>query len=241
MWLVDQEKVIRSDVFKRFPALLSQEEHEKWLAIRAERKRQQFLIARGALRIILCQYIPDSEPEKLNIAIDPFGKPVLKNAAHLGIEFNISHAKGKIVLGIASNKRIGVDIEYMNPNRNWEEIARQYFHPSEWRNSRSGLLTLSEFYKLWTLKEAFLKAEGRGMTVALNNFYFDNRSASAPKLVVDKSCSDFDGVISWSFSHQYLDDNYSLAIGLEGSAEPFKDSILVRDFLCLATTYSMKT
>lgn len=236
LWLVDKEEVTSSDAFKHFVSLLSEEERYKWLTMRSKTKKQEYLVARGSLRIILSQYIYNTRPEKLNIAADPFGKPALENTENHCIQFNLSHTREKAVVGIAINKRIGVDIEYMNPDRNWREIASRYFHPKEWSKRESGLLSMSEFYKLWTLKEAFLKAEGRGMTVPLDHFYFDCDTDTSPKLEVDEHRRDEADPTSWSFFHQYLDGRHSMAVSVEGAIKSLPETVVVHDFMGLASS-----
>ncbi|WP_414829126.1 4'-phosphopantetheinyl transferase family protein [Alteromonas sp. H39] len=244
LWLVDEERVIKADIFQRLPSLLSEEEHERWVNMGAKRKQQQFLIARATLRVILSRYLPNTRPDILSIVVDSYGKPSLKNAGHNGIQFNLSHTKGKILIGVAINKKIGVDIEYMDPKRNWKEIASHYFHPREWdRNlaiydKKSELRAMSAFYKLWTLKEAFLKAEGRGMVTPLDHFYFDCADGLNPKLTVINDISASKVSAPWTFFHQYLDDTYSMAVGVEDTKESVSDAVELYDFMSFSHVHS---
>ncbi len=87
---------------------------------------------------------------------------------YLGIEgdFNISHAGDKVVCAMSQYPRIGVDIEAI------EEISfhdfRDHFTPIEKELLRLSSEPIHTFYWIWTRKEALVKADGRGLTLALD-------------------------------------------------------------------------
>lgn len=241
LWLVDEEEVTRAADLTHYPSLLSEDENSKWLSLRSQRKKQQFLIARATLRTLLSRYIKTLKPEDLNIVISPSGKPMLEMEIRNGIQFNISHSQGKTLIGVTRNKLIGVDIEYMNPHRKWREIANDYFHEKEWPHSpgvcenTDGLDLMSKFYKIWTLKEAFVKAEGSGMAIPFDGFYFDCHGSHSPILTIDQA-SNCDSTTSWEVSHQFLDEAYSMAVSVEGALTGLTEAIIVNGFVPLATT-----
>lgn len=105
---------------------------------------------------------------------DENGKPVLQGAQD--IFFNISHTKGLVVCGI-SKRAIGVDTEYIRPfDRRLmrrvcteDEIAYIY----EGSEGKEDLNQQWErFFRLWTLKESYLKATGQGIAVPMREVCF---------------------------------------------------------------------
>jgi 4'-phosphopantetheinyl transferase len=95
------------------------------------------------------------------------GKPHLKH--HPGIHFNISHS-GQWVVSAISSQPVGIDVEVIRPYK--LKIAQRFFSKEEYldlmekdENERVGY-----FFELWTLKESYLKALGKGLTMALNSF-----------------------------------------------------------------------
>jgi 4'-phosphopantetheinyl transferase len=104
----------------------------------------------------------------------PNGKPSFPEGPE--IHFNISHSGQWAVCAIA-NKSVGVDVERMrrvNPG-----LAERFFSPDEVATLR-GLpseLQAEKFIQLWTLKESFLKAIGRGLTRNLNSFSISDQGA----------------------------------------------------------------
>lgn len=83
--------------------------------------------------------------------------------------FNVSHSGEYAVLALVQGRAVGVDIERMRAAVNWRGVAHTAFSASE----RAALLAasplhrLDTFYRLWTAKEAYLKACGAGLSVPL--------------------------------------------------------------------------
>lgn len=146
-------------------ALLSQEE-----AARAERfisdvHTRHFTAARGILRRLLGNYLA-IPPEDVIIRRDRQGKPYLDYpAAAAPLCFNLSHSRGVALFGFSVNRRLGVDVERIDPGRSPEKLARRFFRPEEYRAvmAASGPARHEMFFRYWTIKEAYLKAVGDGI------------------------------------------------------------------------------
>ncbi|MFP3980742.1 MAG: 4'-phosphopantetheinyl transferase family protein [Desulfobacterales bacterium] len=146
-------------------ALLSKEE-----AARAERfisdvHTRHFTAARGILRRLLGNYLA-IPPEDVIIRRDRQGKPYLDNPeAAAPLCFNLSHSRGVALFGFSVNRRLGVDVERIDPGRNPEKLARRFFRPEEFRAvmAASGPARRERFFRYWTIKEAYLKAVGDGI------------------------------------------------------------------------------
>ncbi|MCQ4744245.1 4'-phosphopantetheinyl transferase family protein [Blautia producta] len=88
------------------------------------------------------------------------------------IYFNISHSKDWVVCAIASYP-IGIDIEFIDPTRDYESIAERFFSYDEKKyvmcpsNKR---LQMERFYKVWTLKECYTKTNGMGLQMPFKSF-----------------------------------------------------------------------
>jgi 4'-phosphopantetheinyl transferase len=95
------------------------------------------------------------------------GKPHLKH--HPGIHFNISHS-GQWVVCAISAQPVGIDVEVIRPYK--LKIAKRFFSPEEYGNlmNKDENERIGYFFELWTLKESYLKALGKGLTLALNSF-----------------------------------------------------------------------
>lgn len=99
------------------------------------------------------------------------GKPYLKNGAH----FNISHS-GKYVIAAFGDDEIGIDIEIIDEIDTY--ALSQYFHQDEKEYVSSSINEKEAFFRIWTRKEAYLKARGIGIVNGLNNENCLNNSIS---------------------------------------------------------------
>lgn len=127
----------------------------------AEKKR--FIDAHVAGRLILSRYL-GLPPEDICYWHGPHGKPEIDGPNPDGIAFNLSHSGSMVLLAVASHRKIGVDVEKIRDGISFLNIARRYFSPQDY----SRISTLSpnklaaEFFRVWTRKEACLKASGQG-------------------------------------------------------------------------------
>jgi len=95
-----------------------------------------------------------------------YGKPYLSERENGGqqIYVNISHS-GKLVAGIIADVEVGIDVERVKDLRT--EVARRFFTPEECAYIGT---ERNRFYQIWTLKEAFIKTLGGGMSIPLTDF-----------------------------------------------------------------------
>lgn len=125
--------------------------------------RERFIAGRVALRCILGRYL-GVEPASVSIAVDDHGKPHL-TGDQAWLRFNLSHSADLLILAIAHEREIGVDVEWMRDNMSFQMLAESFLTPAD----ATALSALPEpqkmrrFYELWTGTEARLKAEGVGL------------------------------------------------------------------------------
>ena len=145
-----------------------------------DRHRRRYTVAQGYLRRVLGQ-LTGTVPKNVHFHFEKHGKPFLPG----GPSFNQSHSEERIMIAVAADGRVGVDIEEIRPvkyllglaDKNFasDESARLHAVPDHER------LTL--FFRLWTRKEAFLKALGFGLTHPLRSFSVDPSSGAAQGLL----------------------------------------------------------
>ncbi len=100
---------------------------------------------------------------KINFGKIKNGKPVILNFDN--IFFNISHSENQVICGI-SNSVIGIDIEHLDRKINIKALSKRFFSEEEEIYIKNSF----DFLKIWTLKEAYLKAVGIGISGGLKNF-----------------------------------------------------------------------
>ncbi len=150
--------------------LLSADEQERAQRYRFDQHRNEFILTRAALRILLGFYLGKS-PEQLAFSYSAQGKPSLaKDAADLC--FNVSHTHGLAALAFGRGCEIGVDVEKLRPECDATKLAQRFFSMSEREviSSLSGRPLHEAFFRCWTRKEAFIKAKGGGLSIPLDQF-----------------------------------------------------------------------
>lgn len=154
--------------FNHFNKLLSEDEIERAQRFYFHKDRNEYVCSRGFLREVLSKYI-EIDPTEIQFDYGKFGKPELASIAnHAKIKFNISHSKGQALLAISDSDEIGVDIEYIKNIPEMFEIAKELYTQNE--NDilkNSGSKTSETFFKIWTRKEAIIKAVGHGLSAPL--------------------------------------------------------------------------
>jgi len=102
------------------------------------------------------------------IQYNQFKKPYLSQE----FDFSISHSGMYVFCAIGKNLKLGLDIEEIKPI-NFSEM-KNIMSNSEWKHINEASSPLNQFFKLWTLKEAVIKAEGTGFFVDLNKIMIKN-------------------------------------------------------------------
>jgi 4'-phosphopantetheinyl transferase len=120
------------------------------------------------LRQLLAQYAA-ARPASLEFSYGPNGKPFLANN-NCNVSFNVSRSRPYSMIVLTNGLSPGIDIEVIRPVQEYREIASRYFTPREldWLNSKDEKDRVRDFFRIWVLKEALLKADGRGLSLPLS-------------------------------------------------------------------------
>lgn len=112
-------------------------------------------------------YYLNTKPKDIAVLIDDYGKPYVPEQ---DIEFNLSHSLEMVVCAVNVGRKIGVDIEKIT--NNIFELVERFFSPNEayYIFMQDDKDKNYEAYRLWTMKEAYLKALGKGLFLPLNSF-----------------------------------------------------------------------
>jgi 4'-phosphopantetheinyl transferase len=147
-------------------ATLSRTEIDRARRFAFERDRRRYLAAHCALRARLAAST-GLPAQALQFVEGPHGKPRLQDAP--GCAFNLAHSEDLALIGIGTDgTEIGVDVEVLRTIDDAEPLAQRLFTPGEYLSwtalpqpaRRAG------FLRLWTRKEACLKAVGAGLSIA---------------------------------------------------------------------------
>lgn len=167
LWLLDTNQFTAAH-FAEAAVIMSRHEQER--VQKMVRGKETYIASRWLLRKVLSRYTSQHARDVEILRTDK-GKPYL---AHSNIHFSLSHSGRWAVLAVSTSGAMGIDIEAAERKRDLAGIAESYYHPQEFAQLQAlaGNQQTDYFYRLWTLKEAFFKATGTGISAGLDKIHF---------------------------------------------------------------------
>ncbi len=208
IWHAEIDIEIASGSMLDFRALLDASELAK-VGQLAEPRKSHYLASQSRLRQVLSYYL-NEPPAHIIIKRHAYGKPYL--ADHPNLAFNISHSGSQWVMAVSRAELLGVDIEYCRPRNNFTALVNRCFAEEErlyWHNLSEDE-KLAGFYGLWTKKEAFVKATGRGIGLGLARCVVDTGEGCGFLRI---PC-EFGDASQWSVAMPFIGSGYCCAVVL---------------------------
>ncbi len=182
--LIDQNRVaawwlpldqIEEAHWPRLSSLLTDAERERAERFHFERDKLVYIAAHALCRGLL-SYCMGPPPQTWRFSVGDHGKPELicpPEGPRLRI--NISHTRGLAAAALTAENDIGVDVEWLQRNAPVDDLAKRMFAKKECRTLASApeAAKLDTFLTFWTLKEAYVKAIGKGLSQPLDSFAFN--------------------------------------------------------------------
>jgi 4'-phosphopantetheinyl transferase len=179
------------DLVARYGALLTTEERARHDRFLQEKDRCQYLLGKLLVRTVLSHYLPRS-PDAWLFTANRFGKPVLANSpSEPALQFNLAHTEGLVACVVARDFEVGIDVENIGRSVNLD-IARRYFAPAEvaFLEQVPEGMRQRVFFLFWTLKEAYVKARGMGLSLPLEQFAFQLDNLHSPSITFERAMGD---------------------------------------------------
>ena len=213
VWMVDFSAITDKSLLSRYRELLAPDEEARRNRFLFENLRLRYLVTRVLVRTVLSRYV-GLPPKSWTFAADVHGKPHILNeeAQATRLTFNISHTESLILLAVGSATMVGVDVENRRRRPAPLEVADRYFAVEEVRELRALAVKRQQdrFFDYWTLKEAYLKARGIGITIPLDSFFFTFPTESEISFHQDR-CSGHEAG-RWRFWQFNPSDEYVAAV-----------------------------
>ena len=211
-------------------ALLGAEELEEARSIRSDERRSTFVSSRALVRLLLSEWQRDVGPAEWLLGRSDLGKLTILGPVDTGIDLSISHTRDVIAVAISEVYDVGVDVEpAVAPD--WDPVVWSMLWPSE-----QALLAAtpaserpSQFLRMWTLKEAFVKCSGAGVALS-----FDRVHTSFRPLDVVLDGGDHDPETRYRFHQEEWrlgDEPYwvAVAVGNRPPSGPTVDDVYPHD------------
>lgn len=193
-------------------ALLSDKERTRAERFKFAEHRRRYVVAHAAVRQILGQYL-EQDARSLEFHEGAQGKPALVlTADQPPIQFNLSHSHEAALVAVTLARPVGVDVEYIRRDFDWEGIVENYFAAGE----IAGLNALPEhlrqqaFFAIWTRKESYIKAKGGGLSIPLDGFEVSVHPNEPAALL--RCAADAQEAANWSMTKLAVGSEYAATL-----------------------------
>lgn len=192
---------------------LSVAERAKWQRFVAKDAQLQYLVTRALIRTTLSRYA-DVPAQAWQFEANAYGRPHIVQPGDCDdIGFNLSNTTGLVACAVSGDCEIGIDVENIARALDTDALAPTVFAPAELTDFRQAGQEhrRDRFYSYWTLKESYIKARGMGLSLPLDEFWFDLGGRS-PLLNVSERCPDVPG--RWRFYQYAPTDEHRIALAV---------------------------
>ena len=197
-------------------AVISEEERASVRRFVHEANERERLVARALVRTALAGY-RNVAPASLRFSVWSWGKPEIFPPCDL--QFNLAHHPTLVVCAVSDGRAVGIDVEPLSRHPQISEVADRVFAPSELAElaALDDSRRADRLVSLWTLKEAYIKARGMGLSLPLRELAlrFDDRS---PRLVASEAVGPDPS--RWAFVTIDVEE-HRIAVALEVPTRPF--------------------
>lgn len=207
LWYILTEEILPTALTANLH-VLSFEEKSKADNFKFAKDRHNYLLRRIAIRK-LSGSVLNIAPANIRFSKNPYGKPsIVPEQNSASVDFSISFTHGIIVIAFSNSGPIGIDVESINKPRN-RSVARDFFAPKEVADLEriKEAEQMGRFYTYWTLKEAYIKAQGKGLAIDLSSFAFILEGDNIDFI----DYTQIERSQDWSFDYFNLTPNYLVA------------------------------
>ncbi|MFC4304294.1 4'-phosphopantetheinyl transferase family protein [Cohnella boryungensis] len=165
------DRHIDAEQFRRLLELADEAKRARIRKFRRREDAQRLLVADLMVRDLAKRRLRIRNRE-IRFSRNACGKPFVQNSPRF--RYNVSHS-GDWVVCVCDEEEVGIDVELVRPID--VKLAERFFHPTEYKQiiEKEGRERWEAFFKLWTLKESYVKAIGTGLRQPLSAFSFELR------------------------------------------------------------------
>lgn len=214
VWHGDPDVIARSTDMTILARDLDASERARSDRFRRDEDRVAFVASHALVRAVLSLHAP-VPPGAWRFEAGEHGKPAIAEpTSHRPLSFNLSHARGRVAVAVGLGAPLGIDVEELSRSGSLEGLARRYLSAEE----QSGVAALphperpARLVALWTLKEAYLKARGTGLTLSLRAATFDLDDAGDVRCRLSAAAAD--DPARWAFLPLALAPTHAAALAV---------------------------
>lgn len=218
LWLSLTYQCQEPSLIKTYTSWLDDQERMRYQRFRFPRHRHEYLVAHALLRSCLSRY-GDRQPWAWRFSTNTYGRPEIQvEQGAPPLRFNLAHTEGLVACAVTRSADIGVDVERTTRKGDLVAIATSSLTPHELAmlGQLEGLAWRDRFFDFWTLKEAYVKARGLGLSLPLQQFAFRLESDELGQIRFE-SDSEANPPEDWRFGLMSPTPNHRLALAVRCS------------------------
>lgn len=242
LWYTRHSTLLDDRIYHLYTSWLSTAETERLNNYQIASKKKGYLISRALLRSVFSRYYPINMPADWLFAENDYGKPYISNYPALSekIEFNLSHSNDITILALTNNGSIGIDCECMCCDPFANDSALELFLSNEeiyYINKFEARERRLMLFKMWTLKEAFVKAIGVGMHLPLNSICLKSAKISEHMWLSGVDTIDYN---NWQFIEAHAIEDYMISIVRRFTSNNSSYKIITREIIPSCASVELK-
>lgn len=173
VWFTVPEAVRDHATLADCRAILCDEERERYRRFLFPADRHRFLVSHALVRRVLSRYL-DLAPADWTFHNGPHGRPEISNPGLPALRFNLTHTDGLAACIVTLGNECGIDAERVTARHNPVGVAQRMFSAPEAGQVQrlDGREQLECFFRGWTLREAYVKARGIGISFPTRKLHF---------------------------------------------------------------------
>lgn len=218
VWIFHVHPGISNSTLAKYKTILSSDELCKYHNFRFDKDRYLFLVAHANLRLLLSRYATIN-PRDWEFERNEYDRPEISQSLKVeNLRFNMSHCSGLVAYIVNDEIDGGIDVERTDHTQSDPmQIAQNFFSPIEIHNLKgfdSNEAIRKRFFEYWTLKEAFIKANGLGFSMPIEKFSFHIHKNNSVQINFSNDVL-LDDPQTWQFLLRYPTANHVLAVALK--------------------------
>ncbi len=155
-----------------FRSVLNAEERARAGCFHFPEDQRSYICAHALTRCVL-EAVSGTPARDFNFRVGHYGKPEIDEYPEQArLRFNLSHSRGLVCCAVSRERDVGIDVEWVGRDTDIDGLARKVFAADEvaYLGRLEGCARRDAFFAIWTLKEAYTKAVGRGLSIPLDGF-----------------------------------------------------------------------
>ena len=216
IWLVTPESVHNPAILQHCRDILNEEERNKLDRFVRPEDSHTYLVSHALVRKVLSRYAGIA-PSNWRFVTGKHGRPEIVSGNQPRLRFNLTHTSGLAACIVTLDDDCGIDAEQLRARSNPLGVARRMFSAPELDQLRrhEGRNFLEYFYTCWTLREAYVKARGIGISFPTRQLRF-NVDGENISVEFDSTIDDCEG--DWNFRLIRPDTGHIVALALHDTS-----------------------